>query len=112
MAMTAQIDKANDDSALSAWIEDTSLPDNHIIAQSMEIINIMYSEGLVDRDICDAHYTRLVKAYCALKDAKNAKIWANRMALTHIAIYGDDHGWKKVADSPELTDWWGLGRKT
>lgn len=110
--MTAQIDKANDDSALSAWIEDTSLPDNHIIAQSMEIINIMYSEGLVDRDICDAHYPRLVKAYCALKDAKNAKIWANRMTLTFIAIYGDDHGWKKVADSPELTDWWGLGRKT
>ena len=94
--MTTQIDKVNDDSALNAWIDDTSLPDNHIIAQSMELINIMYFEGLVDRDICDVHYPRLVKAYCALQDARNAKIWANKMALTLLAIYGDDHGWKKL----------------
>jgi hypothetical protein len=90
-----QIDKANDDSALSAWTNDTALPDNHVIAESMEIINIMYFEGLVDRDVYDAHYQRLVKAYRALKDVKNAKIWANRMALTLTAIYGDDYGWKK-----------------
>jgi hypothetical protein len=94
--MTLQTNRVNDDSALNAWINDASLPDNHIIAQSIQIINVMYSEGLVDRDVCNAHYPRLVKAYCALKDTGNAKIWANRMALTLIAIYGDEHGGLRI----------------
>ena len=111
LLMTLQTNRVNDDSALIAWINDASLPNNHIIAQSMQIIDVMYSEGLVDRDVCNAHYPRLVKAYCALKDARNAKIWAHRMALTLLTIYGDDHGWKKVADVPESTNWWGLRKK-
>ena len=112
LAMTLQTNRANDDSALSAWTNDASLPDNYIIAKSMEIIHVMYSDGLVDQDVCNAHYLRFVKAYCALKDARNAKIWVNQMALIIIAIYGDDHGWKKVADVPESTNWWGLRKKS
>lgn len=111
LAETVQLDKANDDSVLDEWLEDRSLPDDHVIAQSMEIIEAMNAEGLIDRDICNGHYPRLVKAYCALKDREKAKVWAERLALTLTAIYGQDYGWNKVADAPELTDWWGLRKK-
>ncbi len=99
LAETVQLDKANDDSVLDEWLEDRSLPDDHVIAQSMEIIEAMNAEGLIDRDICNGHYPRLVKAYCALKDREKAKVWAERLALTLIAIYGQDYGWNKVASS-------------
>ena len=39
-----------------------------------------------------AHYPRLVNTYCGLNDTGNAKIWANRMALTLIVIYGGELG--------------------
>lgn len=60
LALTVQLDKANDDSELNAWLEDRSFPDDHVITQSMEIIKSMNIEGLVDRDICNGHYPRLV----------------------------------------------------
>ena len=68
--MTVQIDKVNDDSALSAWIGDTSLPDNHIIAQSMDIINIMYFEGLVVLSRMLIPWTREIR--CAFQNFEMA----------------------------------------
>ncbi|KAF8346579.1 hypothetical protein F5887DRAFT_1073256 [Amanita rubescens] len=100
----------NDDSVLNAWIEDISLPDDDAIAFSLKIVNIMNAEGFVDEQVCKLHYPRLSKAYCALKDAENAKLWAKRTAQIITAEDGDDHGWNKVADSPQSTDWWVVGR--
>ena len=101
----------DDDADLKAWAKDVSLPDNHIIIESMKFINMMVSENLVYYETCRLHYPRLVKAYCALKDAANAKLWAKRMALIVTAFHGEDVGWSKVADSPELTEWWGLRKR-
>ena len=98
----------DDDADLKAWAKDMSLPDDHIITESMKFINLMVFEDLVNNDICMLHYPRLVKAYCALKDAANAKLWAKRAALIVTASHGEDLGWNKVADLPESTDWWGL----
>ena len=101
----------NDDAKLKAWAKDKSLPDNYIISESMFLINMMTEERLLDRRICKLHYPRLVKAYCALKDAANAKIWARRAALIATLANGEDLGWSKVAESPESTDWWGLRKR-
>lgn len=102
----------DDDADLKAWAKDISLPDDYIITESMKFINMMVLEDLVYYETCKMHYPRLVKAYCALKDAANAKLWAKRMALTVITFnFGDDFGWSKVADSPESTDWWGLRKR-
>jgi hypothetical protein len=101
----------NDDSILNTWIKDISLPDDHVIGQSLKIVDIMNAEGFVDEQVCELHYPRLSKAYCALKDAENAKLWAKRTAQIIMAIYGDDYGWNKVADSPESTDWWGRRKR-
>ncbi|KAF8346575.1 hypothetical protein F5887DRAFT_1179893 [Amanita rubescens] len=98
---------ANDDSMLNAWCENTSLPDDYVISDTMKFVNILEEERLIHEYICKMYYSRLTKAYCALKDAKNAKLWAKRMALMVTAADGDDMGWNKVADSPESTDWWG-----
>ena len=84
------------------------VPDDHIITESMKFINMMVLNDFVEERICMLHYPRLFKAYCALKDVANAKIWAKRMALMAIASNGEDFGWGKVVDSPESTDWWGL----
>jgi hypothetical protein len=96
---------------LNTWIEDISLPDNHVIAQSLKFVDIMNAEGIVDKDVCKLHYPRLFKAYCALKDADNAKLWARRTAQMITAIYGDGDGWHTAADSPELTNWWGCRKR-
>ncbi|KAF8346574.1 hypothetical protein F5887DRAFT_86342 [Amanita rubescens] len=100
-------ENANDDSMLNAWCENTSLPDDYVIRNTMKFVTILEEEKLIQKDICKMYYSRLTKAYCALKDAKNAKIWARRTALMVTAADGDDMGWNKVADSPESTDWWG-----
>ena len=101
----------NDDSMLNTWIEDISLPDDHVIAHSLKVVDIMNAEGIVLEQICKLHYSRLSKAYCALKDVDNAKLWAKRTAQIITAVDGDDYGWNKVADSPESTDWWGRRKK-
>ena len=105
------IDNPNDESMLNAWIEDVSLPDDHVIAYSLKFVDIMNAEGFVDEQVCRLHYPRLSKAYCALKDAENAKLWAKRTAQIITAIHGDDYGWNKVADSPESTEWWGRRKR-
>jgi hypothetical protein len=105
------IGNPNDDSMLNAWIDDMSLPDDHIIAQSLKFVDIMDAEGIVVGQLCKLHYSRLSKAYCALKDVENAKLWANRTAQMITAVDGDDYGWNKVADSPESTDWWGRRKR-
>jgi hypothetical protein len=101
----------DDDADLKAWAKDMSLPDDHIITESMKFINMMVLENLVYYQTYRLHYPRLVKAYCALKDAANAKLWAKRMALIVTAFHGEDVGWSKVADSPESTEWWGLRKR-
>ncbi|KAF8346577.1 SET domain-containing protein [Amanita rubescens] len=101
----------NDASILNTWIKDISLPDDHVIGHSLKFVDIMNAEGFVDEQVCELHYPRLAKAYCALKDAENAKLWAKRTAQIVMAIYGDDYGWNKVADSPESTDWWGRRKR-
>ena len=101
-------DDADDDAELKAWTKDMSLPDDYVISESMFFINIMTAEHFVDPRICKLHYPRLVKAFCALKDAANATLWAKRAALMATIANGEDFGWGKVADSPQSTDWWGL----
>ena len=101
-------DDADDDAELKAWTKDMPLPDDYVISESMFFINIMTAEHFVDRRICKLHYPRLVKAFCALKDAANGTLWAKRAALMATIANGEDFGWGKVADSPQSTDWWGL----
>ena len=101
----------NDDSMLNTWIEDISLPDDHVISQSLKFVDIMNAEGIVDEQVCKLHYPRLSKAYCALKDVENARLWAMRAAQIITAVDGDDYSWNKVADSPESTDWWGRRKR-
>ncbi len=101
----------NDDSMLNAWCQNTSLPDDQVISHTMKFVTMLEEEKLVQKDICKMYYYRLTKAYCALKDVKNAKVWAKRMALMVTAADGDDMGWNKIADSPESTDWWGRRKR-
>ncbi len=99
--MLRATDNLNDDSTLNTWIENISLPYDHVIARSLKVVDMMNAEGIVHEKICKLHYPRLSKAYCALKDAENAKLWAKRTAQIITAADGDDHGWNKVADSPD-----------
>ncbi|KAK2465512.1 hypothetical protein APHAL10511_002404 [Amanita phalloides] len=111
LRIAAERDHAHDDSTLKAWIEDLSLPDDYVIAKSIKFVDIMNAEDLVEQDIWKLHYPRLTKAYCAIKDTNNAKLWARQTAKLLLAVNGDDCGWNKVADSPESTDWWGRRKR-
>ena len=106
-------DNEKDDSDLNAWCEDTSLPDDYVISYIMMFVTMLGEERLFHHNACKMYYSRLTKAYCALKDAKNAKIWAKRTALLVTAADGDEMGlgWHKVADSPESTNWWGRRKR-
>ena len=113
LAFIRMKDNANDDFMLTAWCENTSLPDDHVISYTMKFVTVLEEERLIQEDILKMYYSRLTKAYCALKDAKNAKLWAKRTALMVTATDGDEMGlgWHKVADSPESTDWWGRRKR-
>ncbi|KAF8637089.1 hypothetical protein AX17_002994 [Amanita inopinata Kibby_2008] len=104
-------DNPQDDASLRAWIADAFLPDDYIIEQSMKFVKIMDEEGLCESDVWRVHYPRLTKAYCALKDSNNAKLWAKKTGTMLTALTGEDGGWGAVADSQESTDWWGLRKR-
>jgi hypothetical protein len=101
----------DDESALWTWINDRSLPEDYVIKQSKRIADMMDQEQIWPDGVWPAHYQRLCKAYCALGDAENAKVWARKAAVLTTVIKRDDGGWGKVAAVPQNTTWWGLRMK-
>jgi len=100
-----------DESELNMWVTNTSLPDDHIIKQSKRVVEMMDAEKIYPEHVWPAHYQRLCKAYCALGDSENARVWAEKAAVMTTICKGDDAGWGKVAAAPQNTTWWGLRTK-
>ncbi len=53
--MRETIGNSNDESMLNTWIEDVSLPDDHVIAYSLKFVDIMNEEGFIDEQVCRLH---------------------------------------------------------
>ena len=88
------------------------MPDNLIIAECLAMITILDEERLYAHWTWAVWYQRLVKAYCALEDKKNAKKWAEKAAKLARVFVAHDAGWDAVAKDPKNTDWWGRRTKT
>ncbi|KAJ6551898.1 hypothetical protein B0H19DRAFT_1236908 [Mycena capillaripes] len=67
------------ESEYSAWLNDQSLPDDHIVKHSTEIIRLMDQERVGETRLRMFHYTRLMRAYSALGDKENTRRWARRI---------------------------------
>ena len=76
------------------------------------MITILDEERLYAHWTWAVWYQRLVKAYCALEDKKNAKKWAEKAAKLARVFVAHDAGWDAVAKDPKNTDWWGRRTKT
>ncbi|KAK7680351.1 hypothetical protein QCA50_016591 [Cerrena zonata] len=99
--------ECSDDSALERWVDDPTLPDDLIISECHKMIDIYDKEQLYSTELWAVWYQRIVKAYCTLKDKKNARKWAERAAKLSRAHVLHDAGWDAVAKDPKNTDWWG-----
>ncbi|KAJ7074567.1 hypothetical protein C8F01DRAFT_29802 [Mycena amicta] len=68
-----------DDPGMVDWLRDRTLPEDHLIARSEKIIELMDKEGcgLVLHRVF--HYRRLQGAYAALGEAGKMRHWAARM---------------------------------
>ena len=104
--------RCDDESSLEAWAEDSTMPDDFIVAKCLAMIKALDEERLYSRKSWPVWYQRLVKAYCALEDKKNATKWAEKAAKLSRAFAGHDAGWDAVAKDPKNTDWWGRRTKT
>lgn len=86
-------------------------PDDLIVAECLKMIELLDRAKFYDPAVWPVWYQRIVKAYCALEDKKNAKKWAEKTAKLCMAYRLSDCGWDAVAKDPKNTDWWGLRRK-
>lgn len=97
-----------DDQALRSWVNDLTKPDDLILSECHAMINILDEEKFYALGWWPVWYQRLVKAYCALGDRRNARKWAEKAAKLSRAYVLHDAGWDAVAKDPQNTDWWGL----
>jgi hypothetical protein len=66
------------DSVFLAWLSDASLPDDHFISHSENILSLMEKEGVRFLIPQCLYFYRLARSYIALGDAKRARFWAAR----------------------------------
>ena len=61
-----------DESMIPHWVCDQMKPDDLIIKECLEMMGIIEQERLFHGLAWPVWYQRLVKAYCAIEDGKNA----------------------------------------
>ncbi|KAI0317801.1 hypothetical protein OF83DRAFT_1171658 [Amylostereum chailletii] len=103
---------ASHEREILTWIKNPKLPDDHILKKYLTYVNYMKEEDLNEADDWAAVLPPLVKTYCALGDAENAKRWATQAAGIEKAQTRKEGVWTDIAKSPERTAWWGLRRKS
>ncbi|KAK7689442.1 hypothetical protein QCA50_007234 [Cerrena zonata] len=59
-------------------------------------------ERYYNHHVWSVWYQRIVKAYCALEDEKNATKWAEKAAKLHRAFAFGDGGWDAVVKDPRI----------
>ncbi|THH14045.1 hypothetical protein EW146_g6242 [Bondarzewia mesenterica] len=99
------------DPAIRKWVADVSLQDDMFLAPYLRLMGYFEAETYADADAWPGVLQRLVKVYCALGNAEEARKVARKAACLTMVFTGDDGGWTKVADAPEKTTWWGLRAK-
>ena len=77
------------------------MPDDFIVAKYLATIKALHQERLYSRESWTVRYQRLVKAYCALEDKKNATKWAEKAAKLSRVFATHNAGWW----DPNNTDW-------
>ena len=100
-----------DESSLQIWVADQTKPDNYIIDDCLKMIELLDKAKLYHVKLWPVWYQRIVKAYCAIGDKKNAKKFAEKAAKLSRMYVQDDGGWDAVARDPKDTDWWGARTK-
>ncbi|KAJ7472712.1 hypothetical protein FB451DRAFT_1250461 [Mycena latifolia] len=103
------------DPELSAWLGDASLPDDHIIAHSERLVDMMERERVGSMLHRLIHYVRLTGAFLALGDANKARYWASRMKAlmapgSQFSEYMDYAS--GVMTDPEKEEEWNARRKS
>jgi hypothetical protein len=101
---------ANDpgfDAEFGAWLNDASLPDDHLLSHSREIIRLMDQERVGGTMMRVFHCMSLVRGYSALGDEKNMRYWAGRIipVLDPRFSFPRDLA-VRVAAIPELEENW------
>lgn len=96
----------NGDLDILLWCMDHSQPKDKIIKRCLTMLDMMDQEGIYPE--CWLYYSKLCKAYCALEDADNARLWAKKAAARMRGEHGCDGGFDAVAEKPEETMCWGL----
>ncbi|KAG6884617.1 hypothetical protein C0993_009529 [Termitomyces sp. T159_Od127] len=98
--------------ALKQWIEDLSLPDDHILKPARFLMQLMEEEQAFDSSLWLVQAEIACKALCALSDRAGVVELAQKASAYAKLVLSADHvGWKKVAAAPEKTEWWGLRKK-
>ncbi|KAJ7653066.1 hypothetical protein DFH06DRAFT_1299271 [Mycena polygramma] len=63
------------------WLADPSLPDDHLVNHSAEIVRLLDQERVGWTRLRMFHCIRLMRAYSALGDKENTRRWAKRIVL-------------------------------
>ena len=102
----------DNESGLEVWAQDSTMSDDMIVAECLAMIKVLDEERLYEKEAWSVWYQRIVKAYCALEDKRNAQKWAEKAAKLARAFVGHDAGWDAVVKDPKNTNWWGRRTKT
>ncbi|KAJ6483632.1 hypothetical protein C8R47DRAFT_1017770 [Mycena vitilis] len=69
------------DTEYFAWLGDPSLPDDHLVKHSAEIVRLLDQERVGFTRLQMFHCIRLMRAFSALGDEENTRRWAKRIVL-------------------------------
>ncbi|KAJ7074569.1 hypothetical protein C8F01DRAFT_1075990 [Mycena amicta] len=102
------------DPSVNRWLQDPTLPDDHVTAASERILQIMEDEGAGLLVLWIIHCHRLHQAYAALGDVERAKYWAARyLEFWELPMLGPTEAeeMRALVERPEKAKPWGLRMK-
>ncbi|KAI0063128.1 hypothetical protein BV25DRAFT_1915454 [Artomyces pyxidatus] len=93
----------------AAWVKNASLPDDYIVQRYLQYAQMMEEEALEAEALQWVVISyALAQASCVMKDAKNARMWTERLAQYTMDKTRTDGGRRELAKAPEVLEWWGM----
>ena len=71
------------------WSADRSLPDDHLLTESMNVVNLLDDAQLCHLEAYSYHATILCAVHLALGNLEEAKVWGKKAYRTDLARCGD-----------------------
>jgi len=75
--------------SIDKWIQDRSLPEDHVINPALDLLSLMQKNGLYTKSIYELNLSTLFRCYSAIGDYPNTMKYSNLLGLWYLAREGN-----------------------